>query len=377
MSNFYIISKSYDPGSASTNHALALIRGFDELGVKAKWVFIFPNQECDKCDIIFKNISVIHLWKDRLGHRKILRQIYKHISYARFFYSLKQGDTVLLLGAKVYLRKLSQKKNINVFHELTEHPAIGRLSRLPIFTCKMYVEWCKKVNGLFVITNTLKNYFISQGINPDIIHVINMVVDNNRFNNVKKQHVDKPYIVYCGNASNTKDGVDDLIKAFAIVSKKHDNYILKIIGPKPFENTINFNLVQELNIENKVDFVGCVLPSEIPQLLVNADIVALCRPSSLQNTYGFPTKLGEYLLSGNPVCVTAVGDIPLFLSHKDTALLSKCGDYIAFAKNLEWCIEHPDESKEIGQRGKKVALDNFNYLIESRKIINVIFKELL
>lgn len=374
MSTFYVISKSYDPGSASTNHALSFIRGFDTMGIKVKWVFIFPDEQCSKVDFVFKNISVEYLWSDRCCHNKYLRQVYKHYSYGMFFYrTLKKGDTVLLLGSKVYLRKLSNRKDIRVFHELTEHPDVGKMSRLPIFTTKMYLKWVKKVDGLFVITNALRDYFVAQGVEEKLVHVINMVVDDERFKGVEKTKVDCPYIAYCGNASNTKDGVDDLIRAFAIVSKQIDNVRLHIIGPRPVKGSVNDLLVKELDIVDRVDFIGCVTPSEMPQLLVNAQIVALARPVSLQNTYGFPTKMGEYLLSGNPVCVTAVGDIPFFLAHQRTAMLSPCGDYTAFATNLIWCLEHLEEARQIGLRGREVARHNFNYLTESQKILDVIF----
>lgn len=373
MSTFYIVSKSYDPSSASTNHALAFIRGFDAMGIKAKWVFIFPNEKCSKVDIPLKNITIEYLWSEKCCHNKYLRQIYKHYSYGKFYYStLKKGDTILLLGSKVYLRKLSKRKDIRVFHELTEHPDVGKMSRLPIFTTKMYLEWVKKVDGLFVITKALKDYFVSKGVEEKRAYVVNMVVDDGRFKGVEKRPVDCPYIAYCGNASNTKDGVDALIRAFAIVSKKIDNIRLRIIGPKPAEGSVNALLVKELNVVERVDFIGCVHPSEMPQLLVDAQIAALARPASLQNTYGFPTKMGEYLLSGNPVCVTAVGDIPRFLTHQQTAMLSPCGDYEAFAKNLLWCLEHPEEAKLMGLRGREVALQNFNYLTESKKILDVI-----
>lgn len=372
MSNLYIVSTSYDPGAASTNHALAFIRGFDIWGIKAQWIFIFPNEKCEKYEGKFENIEIKYLWSESCCHNKYLRQLYKHYSYAKFFYSLKKGDTVLLLGSKAYLRKLSKRKDLNVYHELTEHPAVGKMSRLPVFTYKNYLNWVRRVDGLFVITNALKEYFIEQGVKESCVHVVNMVVDSSRFEGVNKQPVDTPYIVYCGNSSNTKDGVDDLIKAFAIVANKYNNFHLRIIGPKPTENSVNFNLVHELNIHDRVDFIGCIPPSEMPQQLVNAEIVALARPASLQNTYGFPTKLGEYLLSANPVCVTAVGDIPLFLKNKVNSLISPCGDYKAFAKNLEWCIEHPREAKAIGLQGKEVALKEFNFLTESKKIVDII-----
>ena len=42
-------------------------------------------------------------------------------------------------------------------------------------------------------------------------------------------------------------------------------------------------------------------------------MLVLARPDNIQAKGGFPTKLGEYLATGNPVVVTKVGEIPNYL----------------------------------------------------------------
>ena len=77
--------------------------------------------------------------------------------------------------------------------------------------------------------------------------------------------------------------------------------------------------------------------NEVPQLLMDSEVLALDRPNSIQAQCGFPTKLGEYLLTGNPVVVTKVGDIPLFLEDGVSALLAEKRN----AENLpERCCGH-------------------------------------
>ena len=68
-------------------------------------------------------------------------------------------------------------------------------------------------------------------------------------------------------------------------------------------------------MKDSIVFTGIVSAADIPQILKNAAVLALDRPDSLQAQCGFPTKLGEYLLTENPVIVTKVGDIPLFLER--------------------------------------------------------------
>ena len=61
----------------------------------------------------------------------------------------------------------------------------------------------------------------------------------------------------------------------------------------------NLELIENLGVKNSVIFTGIVSAAEIPQILKNATVLALDRPDSLQAQCGFPTKLGEYLLTEN------------------------------------------------------------------------------
>ena len=200
-----------------------------------------------------------------------------------------------------------------------------------------------------------------------------MVADPARFNNLVKQQTE-PYIAYCGTATNTKDGVDELIKAFAKTVARHPEYKLYIIGSTPSKKQRfdNYELVRELGIDKNVKFTGVVPSSAIPQMLKNASILALDRPNNLQAKYGFPTKLGEYLLTANPVVITSVGDIPLFLKDNESALIAKPQDAKCFSDKLSWAIDHPQEASAIGLKGKQVCEEHFNSMIETKKIIDII-----
>lgn len=368
----------YEPNTALINHALSYVKGFSDLGIKAEWVFLVPHtgkKSIPKVNMSFDNISVRYLWKERYARNRVLKNLYLHFSYARFFFfKLKKGDSVLLLGLSQYIFALNKRKGINVYHDRTEHPDVVRISNSRYWR-KKYLKELRNITGLFVISNALKNYFASVGVERDKIHVINMVVDSNRFINLKKSDGCEPYVAYCGKASNMKDGVDDLIKAFAIVAKKFLEVKLYIMGEAPSKESDNVALVESLGIKDRVVFTGIIAAEDMPHYLVNAKALCLARPNSLQNKYGFPTKLGEYLLSGNPVVVTKVGDIPLFLNDGDTALMAECGDIEEFANKIKWVLENPEGASIIGARGKKVAEQNFNYLTETKKMVEVIFNK--
>ena len=281
------------------------------------------------------------------------------------------------MGVSVFLPLICMKRHFKIYHERTEHPEVS--GRMHGAIGNVLFSWYKKallkLDGLFVISENLRKCFVTDyRVEEEKVHVINMVVDANRFSTIKKK-TQGQVIAYCGTASNNKDGVDELIKAFSITIKKHPESRLKIIGKTPdkgqaFENA---RLVEKLGIIDKVEFLGIVSYEEMPQMLTDADILALDRPDNQQAKYGFPTKLGEYLLTGNPVVVTKVGDIPNFLTHGINAMLAQPENPQDFSDKICWLIEHPVDAASIGASGRDVAMREFNYKIESQKVIEVIF----
>lgn len=369
MESIIVLYASYKPNTAPGNRLIAFLRGFDKQGQTAHVYFLWPDEKRSKVCESFRNITVHYMWPDKGSNNRYLRFLGGLRNYRRFLKLLKPGDSVFVMGCTMFIPGLVRKNGIKVYQERTEHPEIVKES--PAFIQKNYLASCPKMAGMFVISTKLKEVY--EDLGGKNVHIVNVVVDSSRFEGLKKA-TDEKYIAYCGTASNNKDGVDDLIKAFAIVAKTHPDMKLKIMGKAPTKDdeSGNLKLVEQLGVKDKVEFTGVIPASAMPQMLKNATIVALARPDSLQAQCGFPTKLGEYLLSANLAVVTRVGDIPLFLRDKETALLSQESNPEEFASKMLWALEHPQEAEAIGRRGAEVALKEFNYLTESKKIIDVI-----
>lgn len=372
MSNFYILLRGFFPGYAANNHYLGWLKSFDELGIKAIVVNLRPNDEFERMPEIYRNLKIVNLWDSpfcRVRNRRLRFLIYQ-LNIWRFVHKVKRGSVVWVYDLPRAVIRLAGKKDIRVYNEVTEHPENGLKSVSDKKRVNRRVNAIKQIDGLFVISTQLKKAYIERGVDESKIHIINMTVDESRFSGLKKQGEEKA-IVFCGNGANNKDGVDQLIKAFAIVHRKYPEYLLKIIGsvPKRGDASGNIELVEQLNLQESVVFTGRKTPEEVPQLLKNASILALDRPDSLQAQNGFPTKLGEYLLTENPVCVTNVGDIPLFLKDGFNALVAEHDNVEDFALKLIWIIEHPEESSIIGKRGYEAALTFFNPMTETKKML--------
>ena len=369
MGRIVFLNRRYCPGEAWTNRVLAYAKGFAEAGEEVVLYYVITDKERTKPLISIKGVKVIDLWET---DGPIARQS-KVVSFLknllRFPRMVKKGDSLFIYGGDWYQLYIAQmvKRKTRVFCEITEHPNVFGSSKSYIRRNERKIKMLKKLNGLFVISNSLKQYYIDKGIPVERIHIINMFVDTNRFRWLVKKTSEK-YIGYCGAVSYGKDGVDTLIKAFSLFSKEHQDYRLYIIGKGVSDSVIPqlYLLAQSLGVSERIYFTGQVLPEKMPQLLFDASILALARPDSLQAQNGFPTKLGEYLATGNPVVVTSVGEIPEFLNDGENAFLARPDDPEDFAARLSWVADNYEKALLIGQKGKALSEDAFNYSVQAK-----------
>lgn len=370
---FYFIPGVYMPNTAASNRFLAYLKYFSERQIQT--ISVFFTCDIDRNELEAKPyIQVKNYWKERSleGPFKYLSVFFQLLSFRRH---LKPGDVVYCYENVNYW-KLFLKKGVRVYAEYTENPDVIGLGGKFLHTSKKQFDLlCKKLSGIFVISTALKDYFMKIGVEDSHIHIINVIVDNSRFEGIERETMVESYVAYCGSVYNNKDGVDQLIKAFAITHKKHQNVKLYIVGVSPKEGAecSNMQLVKDLGVEDSVVFTGLIPAEKIPQVLKNAKVLALDRPDNIQAKYGFPTKLGEYLLTGNPTVLTTVGDIPLFLKNWESTLFAKPEDPDDFSEKMNWCLEHPQAALDIGLQGRVVALRYFNYATETQKMVEVMF----
>lgn len=370
---FYILQYSYNPNTASCNRLLGFYNTLENMGIDTTLVFFAPNINKSRITHQFQHIRIQSRYNNILPYKKFIKSFLVKRSIKDFVKELRPGDTVYTYTVNKITQECLNVSGVKVYAEITEHPDVCANAEDPSIELdkESYNSCIRKLTGLFVISHPLKDYFVKIGLCESKTKIINMTVDYSRFAHVNKQAIKEKYIAYCGTASNTKDGVDELIRAFSIVSKQYSDLYLYIIGstPKKRERFNNYELVKSLGIEDRVKFTGIIPSEEMPQMLKNAEVLALDRPNNLQAHYGFPTKLGEYLLTKNPVVVTSVGDIPDFLTDRVSALIAEPSNTSDFAEKLIWVLNNKEDAKKIGEEGCKIAMLHFNSETESKKMI--------
>jgi len=375
---------SYPVGEARTNRNVSLLKGLIEAGHQVKLLVVSPSNNrfherreqrgcIGRLPYEYMSCSTKLPGNFVLKTILILQSIVKTISQLYRSNKKIKIDAILILLTQSYiiypLIIFANVFKIKIIHERTEHPEIGHSGGgfISKFNKALYFRLLPKFTGMYVINTYLKKFF-TKYLGDSKICVVNMTVDISRFNSSKASPFGFKYMAYCGTLHGNKDGLEDLIRIYRDIKDELD-FKLVLIGDINDKRVCDLlELVRQCDLQNDIIFTGLVNSEDMPSYLQNAEILLLSRPDNLQARGGFPTKLGEYLMTGKPVLVSSVGEIPLFLEDNVSAFLAKPGDIDGFVKKIREINENYERALEIGMEGKKVAIENFNYLTESLKL---------
>jgi len=302
-----------------------------------------------------------------------IRRLFK--SYFDFVWVTNKGDILNSFNKNYQLIKgksIIELNEFNDFYKGEGHIGNALQLRKAEIGNKNFMNAVSKIDLFAVMTKTLINHFRPMA-KPDarFLH-LPMTVDMSRFmsdrNNYNNSYK-KPYIAYTGTYTNAKDGVDVLIHAFSHIVKDFPEYHLYLAGFYHYDVPMQKKLISKHNLEDKMTYLGVLNKEQIPPFIQSADLLVLSRPDSRQAQGGFPTKLGEYLATGNPVCVTRVGEIPNYLEDNISAFIAEPGSIDSFADVMYRALSDKDNAKRVGLNGRKVAEENFSVDVQAKRLV--------
>ncbi len=392
-------SNPFYVASASANRWLTLIQGLNQLGVKIQ-ILIFGNyksrDEKEKFGKEYNNegIEIRYLTNKVVGglwQRRYYNYIGKHLQLIVTKNKIKKElidfDGIVWSENDRDIWKIVTEipnKSFTLIAEMSEFLDIhhfnkgNALQRKFADAKQQYFEnvYLKELDGFILMTKTLLNHykkFSNQKLK--LLH-LPMTVDLDRFskNLPVPDGFEQPYIAFVGVMDDAKDGVKILIDAFAKIHNQFPAYKLYLIGAWNYDTPNHQKLINHYGLQNKVFWKGEFYRNEIPAIIKNAFLLTLPRPDSKQAQGGFPTKLGEYLATGNPVCATRVGEIPAYLVDGESVYFAEPGSINSFTIAMERALNNTEEAMRIGIKGREVAEKHFNKDIQS-KILYHFLKE--
>lgn len=393
-----LLLRDFNPfieNGASANRFRGLIEGLRSIGhivdvaVVGGTVCAKEKKESAQGIIYLSKSNRYSYWKARLN-KYILNRFHKRVARIRFNrINLSEYDYIWLSNSSTVFNVFFSSKKVTsckTFIELNEFNDIHKMEgHANNFLQRIYgteaeqsfIDIVEKIDYFACMTQTLLAHYRTMAKPKAEFMHLPMTVDLKRFQNVDATDIcSKPYIAYTGTFNNAKDGVDILIKSFAKIASKYPQHHLYLAGFWHYDVSSQEKLIKQFELTNRITYLGVLNKEQIPPFICNADLLVLSRPDSHQAQGGFPTKLGEYLATGNPVCVTKVGEIPDYLEDNVSAFMATPGDIDSFADAMDRALSNPEKARKVGLAGREVAKKEFNSEIQAKRLADFLKQNL-
>jgi rhamnosyl/mannosyltransferase len=208
----------------------------------------------------------------------------------------------------------------------------------------------------------LKNYknkirVISPGVNLNLFNTNNI----NKLNNKKT-------VLFVGqlNKGSRHKGLIYLMDSIKLLSSL--NIQLFVIGSGDFKD-IYQKYAEEINIEEKVNFLGHVSEIDLANYYKMSDLVVL---PSYNKAEGFGMVLIEAQACGVPVIGTTVGGIPYSMINNETGYLVPPKNSKLLAEKIHFLINHTEKSIVMGNKGHEFVSNKFTWEKSAKEFYKIL-----
>ena len=243
---------------------------------------------------------------------------------------------------------------------------IPSLLRKPVSLITAFVEWFGSrffFTAIISVTSTIAKRFPKQKtfIVQNFPLLQEMTGGQNKNYSERSQQ-----LAHIGRLDKTRSCFE-ILSAMETIS--HKNCRLIIAGMFPESQTEKRCMMY--NGWKKVDFQGWLSRKEVANILANVRAGLVLFHPGPNNTESQPNKLFEYMSAGIPVIAS---DLPLWKKIIGDA---QCGLLVdplqpkAIAKAIDWLLDHPKEAEQMGKNGRKAVVEQYNWEIESKTLLNL------
>ncbi|MFQ5646233.1 MAG: glycosyltransferase [bacterium] len=211
-----------------------------------------------------------------------------------------------------------------------------------------------------------KIYHLPIGVDDEIFH---------RGGNVPESMIgaaagDRFKIGYVGRIVREK-GLETLLCALEILKKRKRSCVLSLIGNGDYKSGL-LKKAEEKGVT--VCFLDAVNPRELPAFYSHINALVLPSETTAFWKEQFGRVIVEAMACETPVIGSSSGEIPQVIG--DAGLIFPEGDSKSLADLLERLILDRDLCRQLGEKGKKRALEQFTWKAVARKLTDM-FSELL
>lgn len=207
------------------------------------------------------------------------------------------------------------------------------------------LRWQERISmnfadSILTIHEPMQALFENRGLDPAKATIITNSADTRPFqpfiehNDIERK---SPFVFMYHGTLTSLYGLDSAINAFSEASKEMPGAELWIIGDGPKRESLN-NLIENLQIADRVKLVGSVPKDDIPQWLARCDAGVLPTSKDLYTEISFSNKLPEYIIMNKPVLVSRLKTIKHYF-REESLLFFEAGNVKELAQNMHMIYE--------------------------------------
>ncbi|MBE7552554.1 MAG: glycosyltransferase family 4 protein [Anaerolineales bacterium] len=220
----------------------------------------------------------------------------------------------------------------------------------------------KHTRYLIAISRYVTSYYASL-LRPDVqvSHIPN-AIDQCFFqlNDTTDGHT----ILYAGRIIPRKRTLD-LVQAFAQIAGQNPLAQLRLAGEyssEPAYAEAVRAFIREANLEDRVHLLGPLPEKAVWDEFAGCDVLAL--PSAQETT---PMVIAQAMAAGKSVVATPVGGVTEMVKTGETGFLVEVGKIDALAEALQCLLQNPSLRKDMGEAGRKFAVENYRAEVVARR----------
>jgi len=229
----------------------------------------------------------------------------------------------------------------------------GCVSTLGLWRTRVQLAGVQRHLGVFrmVVANS---HALARTLAENGIPVTDVIHNGTRVVPPRPPLQDPPTVMYAGRLMPLK-GVDDLIRAMAIVAARQPEARLVIAGDGRERLRLE-QLSRDLGLAGRVRFAGHVPRPALDDLLARGWVQ--CVPSRYLEP--FANVVAEAMMRGTAIVATATGGTPEQVREGATGFLVPAGDREAMAERLLRLLGDRHLAERMGAAGRDVARDAFS-----------------
>lgn len=331
-------------------------------------------------------------------HKKDTKSLFGTITFLRNLYRFSKSQPAessflfypspliyLEILSLIYLKGLKGQRVFNELNEIRKYSSAyeGKYDvRKPVYSFKKLMfkntfsimqVFLKSYSGLICISTAIQKYGMKYNNQTLRVPILTDPFNNLETSNISYAENGRFNIGFSGSIKPFKENLENFIQVLLNLGTKGYDIQFNLCGPvdtayknyliKSSEGTSNISLVYHGNLNTK----------ELNTFLSQQNLLVIPRGYTLQNHYGFSTKLSDYLNQKKAVLITDVSDNSLFIEDGINGFIVPPNDNDSMQAKLAYIIDNFNGlSASISANAEKTSINSFyykNYAEDLRKFL--------